>query len=415
MKNPRRISVLMATAFVDMIGFSILFPLLPFYAERLNAEEWVIGWMIAAFSIMQLIFAPMWGRFSDRYGRRPALLLGLSIGAVAFTIFAFANTIWLLFLTRLVQGVAGATVGVVQAYVGDASAPEERAKAFGWLTAATSAGVMVGPIIGSLAFGLGPHVPGLVAAALCLTNVLFAARWLPESSKPKSAEEWSRAKAKGRQSIRSAALDVLLKPRGQVSRLIWIYAVGMLGFMSMTAVMPLYLGDKFGITEISIGPFFAMVGGLGIVMRAIVLGRMVDRFGETRVMRIGALFLAAGLFTIPIPDKVWLATLALALVPVGTALLFPTTSAQVSHCSLTDEMGQTLGVQQLFGGMSRVVAPIWATAAYVALGWSQPFYVASFLVGVVALLTFGVKPPVRTESGRFVPYQAEKDVEPARG
>ncbi len=415
MKNPRRIGVLMATAFVDMIGFSILFPLLPFYAERLNADEWVIGWMIAVFSIMQLVFAPMWGRFSDRYGRRPALLLGLGISAVAFTIFAFSTTIWLLFLTRLVQGIAGATVGVVQAYVGDASAPEERAKAFGWLTAATSAGVMVGPIIGSLAFGFGAHVPGLVAAGLCLTNLMFAARWLPESSKPKSAEEWNQEKARGRRSIRSAALDVLLKPRGQVSRLIWIYAVGMLGFMSMTAVMPLYLGDKFGITEVSIGPFFAMVGGLGIVMRAIVLGRMVDRFGETRVMRIGALFLAAGLFTIPIPDAVWLATLCLALVPVGTALLFPTTSAQVSHCSLTGEMGQTLGVQQLFGGMSRVVAPIWATAAYGALGWSQPFYVAGLLVGVVALLTFGVKPPVRTESGRFVPYQAEKDAEPARG
>ena len=124
----KRIAVLMATAFVDMIGFAIVFPLLPFYAERLNAEVWVIGWLIATFSIAQLTFAPMWGRFSDRFGRRPALILGLCTSAIAFLVFAFATSVWMLFITRLIQGVGGATTGVAQAYVADSTNPKDHTK-----------------------------------------------------------------------------------------------------------------------------------------------------------------------------------------------------------------------------------------------------------------------------------------------
>ena len=176
----KRISVLMATAFVDMIGFAIVFPLLPFYGLRFNAEEWLIGWLIAAFSVVQLASAPLWGRFSDRYGRRPAILLGLLTSAFAFVVFAAANSLVLLFVSRLIQGVGGGTTAVLQAYVGDAIAPKDRAKALGWLSAATSAGVMIGPAIGSLSFGLGAQYPGLIAAALCFTSFLFARRWLQE-------------------------------------------------------------------------------------------------------------------------------------------------------------------------------------------------------------------------------------------
>lgn len=386
----KRISVLMATAFVDMIGFAIVFPLLPFYAERLNAEVWVIGWLIATFSIAQLAFAPLWGRFSDRYGRRPALILGLCISAIAFLVFAFANSVWLLFLTRLVQGVGGATTGVAQAYVADSSEPKDRAKALGWLSAATSAGVMFGPVIGSLAFNLGVAAPGLVASSLCLTNVLFAWRMLPESQPEKEKHIEGKAPVV-RRSIRTAAWEVVTHPRGDVSRLIWIYAVGMLGFMSMTAVLPLYLGDVFAITEANIGTFFFFIGSVSLVMRAIVLGRLVDTFGETKVMRMGAAFLALGLFLIPIPSSVLLAAIAMMLVPIGTALLFPTVSALVSHRTKRREMGQTLGVQQAFGGTARVLAPVWATLVYQRLGVTQPFFIAATVVVFVSFLTFGVK------------------------
>ena len=388
----KRISVLMATAFVDMIGFAILFPLLPYYALRFNAEPWEIGWLIAAFSIVQLVVAPMWGRFSDRYGRRPAILLGLCTSAVAFVIFGFANSLTLLLVTRLVQGIGGGTTGVLQAYVADAFAPGDRSKAFGWLSAATAAGVMIGPVIGSLSFGLGPEYPGLIAAGLCLLNIVFAWRWLPESPQheERSAEEEEPVPAV-RRSVRAAMVEVLTKPRREVPRLIWIYAVGMLGFMSMTAVMPLLLESRFGVSERTIGPFFAYIGFLSILMRAIVLGKAVDRFGETRVMRAGAISLAIGLFAIPLPTFLIGTAIVISFVPIGTALLFPNVSALVSFRTPKAELGQMLGVQQSFGGVARVIAPLWATAAF-QLGPSLPFFISAGVVAVVTLLAFSVKP-----------------------
>jgi len=156
-----KLTVLMITAFVDMLGLAMVIPLLPFYATKLGASASIVGILIAAFSIAQLASAPLWGRFSDRYGRRPALLAGLMISAVAYVIFAYATTLWLLLLCRVVQGVGGGTIGVVQAYVADASDPRDRAKSLGWLSAATSLGAVVGPAIGSALIHWGRQAPGI--------------------------------------------------------------------------------------------------------------------------------------------------------------------------------------------------------------------------------------------------------------
>lgn len=385
----KRISVLMTTAFVDMIGFAIVFPLLPLYALRFNAAPWMIGWLIAAFSVMQLTAAPVWGRFSDRYGRRPAIILGLCTSAVAFAVFAFAHTILLLFITRLVQGIGGGTTGVAQAYVGDSIEPKDRARALGWLSAATSAGVMIGPAIGSLAFGLGPQYPGLIASGLCFTNILFAWRWLPESV-PKPRTDAEVAAAPAPRSTRTVMLEVITSPTRAVPRLIWIYTVGMLGFMSMTAVITLYLEARFEVTEQTIGPIFVYIGFLSILMRALVLGKVVDLFGETRVMRAGTMSLALGLFLIPFPPTLLATAGVMSLVPIGTALLFPNCSALVSHRAPPAQLGQVLGVQQSFGGMARVLAPLWATAVF-QVGPRVPFFVSSGVVAIVTLLAFNVK------------------------
>ncbi len=400
----RRISVLMATAFVDMIGFAIVIPLLPLYAHRFDERVWLVGVVIAAFSVAQLAVAPLWGRFSDRYGRRPAILIGLLISAFAFVVFSTADTILTLFVSRLIQGIGGGTTGVLQAYVGDAIAPKDRAKAFGWLSAATAAGVMIGPAIGSLSFGFGAQYPGLIAAGLCFTSFLFAMRWLQEPrlhdvptadpnapAKKGAAHDWrARREAGPRRPVREVVIEVLMHPGREVPRLIWIYAVGMLGFMSMTAVMPLFLEAQFDVNERTIGPFFVYIGFLSIVMRAIVLGKAVDRFGETRVMRAGALSLAIGLFAIPLPTFLIGTTIVMSFVPIGTALLFPNVSALVSLRVPREELGQTMGVQQSFGGVSRVIAPLWATAVF-GLGPTLPFFIAAGVVGIVTLIAFSVK------------------------
>src|SRR6266576_3874841 len=173
----RRMAVLMAVAFVDMIGLMLVVPLLPLYALHLHASATTIGFLTAAFPVAQLVASPVWGRVSDRYGRRPAIMVGLTASTLAYVIFGFAGSLWLLFVSRFVQGLGGGTTGVAQAYVADTMAPQERAKALGWISAATSAGVMFGPVIGSVARRFGTEVPGTVAAALVVVTMLVAWKW----------------------------------------------------------------------------------------------------------------------------------------------------------------------------------------------------------------------------------------------
>lgn len=374
--------MLMATAFVDMLGFAMVFPLLPFYATDLGASPALIGWLISSFSIAQLASAPLWGRVSDRYGRRPVLLVGLASAGVAFIVFGLASTVWLLLLSRTVQGAGGGTTGVVQAYVGDSTDPRQRARGLGWISAATSAGVMIGPAIGSVASHWGRAAPGFVAAGLCFLNVLFAWRYLPES---KAAHHTG-----ARRAIRTALWQVLSHPFAPQPRLIWIYAVGMGAFTAMSSCVALYMHYRFGVTAKTIGYVFVYIGAIAVVMRALVLGWLVDRLGETRVMRLGAIVFGTGLALYTVPDRVWLMALVIALVPIGQALLFPAVTALSSHRSDARELGQMMGVQQAFGGASRVVGPLWATWVFQALGPKDPFLIASAIMLLVTFLAFRV-------------------------
>jgi MFS family permease len=383
----RKLWVLLLNAFVDMLGYAMVFPLLPLYAVRLEATPSVIGLMVASFSVAQVAASPLWGRFSDRFGRRPALLVSLSGSCLAFLVFAFADSIAMLFLCRIVQGASGGTTGVMQAYIGDSVEPHERAKALGWLSAATNTGVMIGPIIGSAAWLLGPHTPGLLAASLCFVNLLCAWKLLPESKAPVSHAD---AKAEPR-SISSTVWETLRHPGREISELIWIYAVAMTAFSSMTSVLALFLNQRFGLTEKDTY-IFAILGAANVIMRAGILGRLVSRFGEVPLMRTGALFLALGLVAFPLPKALGTFIPVMLLVPIGTALLFPATSALLSQRCDRAELGQVLGVQQAFGGIARIFGPIWAGAAFEKLGPSVPFEVAGAVVFGVALLAARVRP-----------------------
>ncbi len=380
----RRLAVLIAVNFVDMVGFMIVLPLLPFYALKLKASPEIIGLLIATFSIAQLISAPFWGRVSDRYGRRPALLIGLTASAIAYVVFGFAESLWLLFLSRMVQGAGGGTTGVAQAYVADTMAPRERAKALGWLSAATSAGVALGPAIASFATHLGPAAPGLVAATLCLVNVGFAWKWLPESRRHDTGPP------RPRRPVWHPAWTAIRHPGAPLSRLLWIYGIGMVAFASNTSVIALYLGAEFGVDERTIGPIFTYIGVLSFVMRSALLGPIVDRLGELWTMRLGTMVLAVGLWLYPLPGSLWAFAAVIPLVPIGTALLFPSTTSLMSRQSDPRELGTTMGVAQTFAGLARVAAPLLATAAFQRIGHGAPFYIAGACVALVGALAFQI-------------------------
>ena len=401
MESLKRLSVLMVTAFVDMLGFSILFSQLPYYAENYGASPTLIGWLTATFAAAQLATAPLWGRSSDRYGRRPVILAGLYASAAGFLLFALSATpqavallgekgaLWLLFFCRLAQGAGGGTIGVVQAYVSDSSNPKERSKVLGWVTAATSAGVVIGPALGSLSVRLGPAAPGLVALGFCVANIASAYRWLPESF-PKDRANGPRA----RPSIRHAILGVLQRPGTPVASLIWTYAFGMLAFMSLSGpVMALYLYRVFSIDQETIGFFFAYVATVTLIMRALLLGPIVRRLGEVATMRLGALSVALGLLTLPLASGYLGLALTSAFMPIGTALLFPVTTSLLSQRFTAEETGQAMGVQQAFGGMARLAGPVWSTAVFESVGMVAPFLISGALMFGVFLHTLRIHLP----------------------
>jgi len=380
-----RLWVLMVTAFVDMIGFALILPLLPYYAIRFGADATVVGILMSAFAFGQLISAPLWGKLSDRVGRRPVILFGQGLAGLAFTVFAFADSVALLLLCRLLQGMGSGTLSATVAFVSDAVEPEERAEALGWITACTSAGVMIGPAIASWTVGWSYSAPGLVAAGFCVVNLLFAWRWLPESS-PSAGRGASRRPLLGSIGI------VLSQPRERTSVLIWIYSAGMLAFMGMNAVMALFLEARFGITEREIGWFYVVVGFVSVVMRAIVLGKMVRRLGEVRVLRIGAFCLALGMGLAPLAANPWAFLAAVTLIPAGTALLFPSTTSLVSRFADPEEVGQTLGIQQGFGSLSRLVGPAVAGVVFEHVGMGMPFWLGAALVFLTAFLSLRFRP-----------------------
>ena len=391
-----KLVVLMATAFMDMVGVLMIIPLLPFYATAMGSGGFVVGLLVSSFSIAQLLMAPVWGRLSDTYGRRPALMVGMTASAIAYVIFAYADNLWMLFFSRLVQGAGGGTVSVIQAYVADAMPPKDRAKGLGWLSASTNAGVALGPLLGAFALRWGTAGPGLFAAGLSVLNIAFAWKFLSESRDMKEAVA-GRGKLGSFGRSREAVMRVATHPNEPASRLIWIYSITIGAFQGSTAILALFLAVRFGVTEKTIGYFFAYIGVLSVVTRALILGPAVDRYGEAKLSRAGMVLLAIGLGMLPFmypaanPLLTYLPlALAVALIPLGTAFTFPCVTALLSRVVPGNERGLYMGVQQTFGGASRVIFPI--VYGYLFDRMIQlPFLLAAALVAGTISLGLGME------------------------
>ena len=405
-KVPRELVILMITAMIDMIGVLMILPLLPFFAQRLGAGGLEVGLLVSSFSLAQLLSAPMWGRLSDKWGRRPVIMIALGSSAISYAVFGFAHTLLLMFVSRIVQGAGGGTVGVIQAYVADATKPEERTKALGWLSAATNFGVAIGPVLGGYFATLGKQqvaaatwpqwlgdaAPGLAAASLCLLNIVFAWKYLPESRIRSVAAAAGEPRPPRKSGTSMAAVSrVVSHPGDAPSRLILIYAIAIGAFQGLTSILALFLHKKFNANEATMGLLFAYVGVMSVITRVFVLGKMVDWLGEARLSRLGTVLLAFGTATLPFAPSVGWAALSIAFWPLGTAFTFPAVTAMLSKVISNEDRGLYMGVQQTFGGISRVIFPI-------ALGWAfdhmtagAPFWISASLV--IATLSFSFALP----------------------
>lgn len=385
-------AVLFATVLVDMMGFGIVLPLLPFYAESMGASPLQVTLLIASYSAMQLAAAPLWGRVSDRHGRRPFLVFGLFASAVSYLIFGLAQTLAVLFLSRMAAGAAGGTVSVAQAFMADSTAEEDRARGMGLIGAASGLGIMIGPAIGGFFSQWGLGMPGFVAAVLCAGNGVAAILFLPES-RPEADDGALATSQAGTlrawfETMRSYPLSLLLT----------VYFLSISSFTAMTSVLALYLERVFAVDAADMGIVFALAGAATVVVRGILLGPIVERVGEARTVRVGTVLLAFSLLFIAFLPSVWWLGLAVPLWALGTGTLFPSLASLVSRAVDPGSQGSILGGSQVVGGTGRVLGPVWAGVLFQNLSIASPFEVGAVLVACAGVLAWRIPLPEPAEA-----------------
>lgn len=381
------LTVLAATVLVDMIGFGIVLPLLPFYAEELGASPFKVTLIIASFSAMQLLAAPIWGRVSDRHGRRPLILAGLFASAVSYLIFALADSLAVLLLSRIAAGAAGGTISVAQAYVADSTEGDERTHGLGLIGAASGLGIMLGPAIGGFFSQFGLGAPGLVAAFLCALNGLAAIIYLPESRHFRERAAAARGEAV---SLRGWLTALTRFP---LWLLFTVYFLCISSFAAMTSVLALYLERVFAMDATDMGLVFTAAGAVTVVVRGAAVGRLVRRVGEALTVRAGTVILAFGLATIPLMPNRWWLILLVPLWAVATGILFPSLASLTSQATDAYSQGSILGGSQLFGGLGRVLGPVWAGLLFQHVSIGSPFAMAGILVGIAVVLATRIPSP----------------------
>jgi MFS transporter, DHA1 family, tetracycline resistance protein len=374
-------AVLFAAVLVDMLGFGIVIPVLPFYALAFDATALEVTVIIASFSATQMAAAPLWGRVSDRRGRRPLLIAGLFASAVSYLIFGLATSLFTLLLSRVAAGAAGGTISVAHAYVADTTTAEDRARGMGLIGAAAGLGVMLGPAIGGFFSRFGLGAPGYVAAALCLANAVAAIFLLPESRTAERAAQAGRGEAA---TLRGWAAAMTRRP---LSQLFGVYFLTITSFTAMTALLALFMAARFGLGAEHMGVIFALAGGATVVVRGYLLGVLVRRFGERTTLRFGILALGAALIAMPLITTPLLMGIVVPVWAFGAGTLFPALSSLVSRATDADSQGSILGGKEIVGGMGRVLGPLWGGLLFQQVGIDIPFVVATALVALAALLS----------------------------
>ena len=356
----KQLGIVFAVVFVDLLGFGIVLPLLPTYATLFHVSPTAIGFLVTSFSLLQLVAVPLWGSLSDRFGRRPVLIVGLVGSTVSYVLFALAGSYWVLLVSRIVAGAMGATVGVAQAYIADVTPPERRAHAMGVLGAAFAMGFILGPALGGALSAHSYSSAGVVAAALCAANALGAAAWLPET--PRRG-----ASPAGRDRLRAMAA-----PLAASFLLTAAFAV-------IHVTLPLFGRDVWGDSTRRMGMLFAYMGVVSAAVQGGLVGRLASRVGEERLAAAGAALLALGLALVPGATARWSLYAALGLLSAGSALATPSVYAVVSRRASAAQQGAALGVTQTASTLGRIVGPTLAGFLIGASGLRAPFWAGAVL------------------------------------
>jgi len=402
--------VVFLTVFIDLVGFGIIVPLVPIFSRHYGAGGFVIGAIIASFSAMQFVFSPVWGRLSDRYGRRPILLISTAGSALSYVLFAvgsgFENhtaALWALLAARVFAGICGGNITVAQAYIADITPPEHRSKRMGLIGMAFGLGFIFGPALSGIALHFfGATGPGWTAAAFCAVNFFLALLILAESLKPDSS-----------QAVRRPHFaqwgHTLTQPK--IGLLILIFFLATFAFSCFESTLPLLVSDNFNL-GIAVDPtrsattvisLFVFCGIIGAVIQGGAIGRLVKKFGEPKLIFLSLFLTGISLILLPFikgdgqlkwmavlhaTDWQWIKMLlALALLAIGSALTRPPLFGMLSNLAPANEQGATIGIAQSAGALARILGPLFAVTLYTHIT-PLPYVFCGGLAILAAVLTW---------------------------
>ena len=383
------------TIFIDFAGFGLILPLLPFWAQHLGANPAEIGLILTIYALAQFIFTPILGTLSDRYGRKPIIVASLLIEAFSLALTGFAGSLVVLLIARFIGGIGASNIGSAQAVVADVTPPEGRARGMGMIGAAIGLGFVVGPAIGGLLSPIGPAVPFIVAMAVAIVNALLVMMFLPETHKVRGVAR-TNPSGKLQKGVLPAGLGQLLR-NTTLTRLIVINLLFTIAFTAMEAVFALFSQHMFGWTAKENGYIYTYVGLIIVLMQGGLVGQLVKRFGERKLLIAGLVMLAIGLALLPFSTTLAFMLVALGILSAGNGAVTPTTSALLSLTSSRETQGKVLGLAQGIAGLGRIIGPLFAGTIYTLVGPGAPFVVGSvltILAMVIALpdLPISLKP-----------------------
>jgi DHA1 family tetracycline resistance protein-like MFS transporter len=379
--------VIFLTITLDLVGFGMVVPLLPLYAQKFSVTGTAVAFLFASYSLMQFFCAPLWGQLSDRIGRRPVLLISIFANMVALLLYAAATSYLGLLGARLLAGVCTANISVANAYVADLTAPEDRARGMGMVGAAFGIGFVIGPFLGGELSVYGHAVPPLAAAALSLLNFTAAFIRLPESL-PKERRSTSL------QNVFAQRWAFLLSGAIGLPVLLLLF-LQILGFSMMEMALVLFAKARLGFDARSAGRLFAFIGVVLVLVQGGLVGRMARRYGEVALVRGGICAMAIGMFLVPYtPQGVWpVLLLSMALLGAGQGLCSPSLSSLLSRQAPMAYQGAALGVGQSVSALARVVGPQIGGLAYDGGGENLPFWLGGLLMGAAASVAFVMLQP----------------------
>lgn len=382
------VGIIFLTVLIDLVGFGLILPLIPIYSKSFHAKGWEIGVIMGSYSLMQFVFAPLWGRLSDRIGRRPVLLTSTACACLSYVIFAIGSgltgklALLVILLSRLFAGICGANITVAQAYIADITPPEQRSARMGLIGMAFGLGFVLGPVLGGLsAKHIGPTAPGWVAASICALNFTWAFLWLAESWKPEShtvtqrphLEQW---------------MHVLRAPR--LNLLIGIFFLATFCFTCFETTIGLLVMKTFKIDVRSdLGTVSWLIAYCGVIGAAVQGGgtkRLVKALGEPRLIAFSLFFAAIGIGILPFLNTWGLLMVGLAIFSIGSSLTRPPVFGMISMLTPSHEQGATMGVTQGVGSLARIIGPIFAASLFVRSA-PLPYLICGVLCFLTSLLT----------------------------